>query len=309
MTIDANLLKSFSLEMPISHTRLAGGANNCVHQLTYSDRKVVLKQYFQHPTDVRERLASEYSFLKYAWEIGLRCIPEPIACARVANAALYSYIEGCVMTEPLQTDVQQAIEFFLSLNQTKELKGLQDASEACFSIQEHRELINRRVERLISYQQEELAPFINQLVAKWTMIQKTLSSNTPLDASERCISPSDFGFHNALLQANGQIIFFDFEYAGWDDPAKAVCDFFCQPRIPIPRDFFTLVSHAFASTCANPEKTLERIHLLFPAYQIKWCCILLNCFSPLGQLRSHFAASNEQKKLQLEKAQLLLDRL
>ena len=41
---------------------------------------------------------------------------------------------------------------------------------------------------------------------------------------ERCISPSDFGLHNAIRTA-ADIRFIDFEFAGWDDPAKALVNF------------------------------------------------------------------------------------
>ena len=38
-------------------------------------------------------------------------------------------------------------------------------------------------------------------------------------------SPSDFGFHNALLKDNGKLCFLDFEYFGRDDPVKLMADF------------------------------------------------------------------------------------
>src|SRR5258708_29751946 len=41
-----------------------------------------------------------------------------------------------------------------------------------------------------------------------------------------------FGFHNALLRPSQELCFLDFEYAGHDDPAKMVGDFFSQPAIP-----------------------------------------------------------------------------
>ena len=44
-----------------------------------------------------------------------------------------------------------------------------------------------------------------------------------------CISASDFGLHNAIMTERG-IVFFDFEFAGWDDPAKAIVDFLLQPQ-------------------------------------------------------------------------------
>ena len=42
----------------------------------------------------------------------------------------------------------------------------------------------------------------------------------------RTLSPSDFGFHNALRTPAGTMVFLDFEYFGWDDPAKTGFGFF-----------------------------------------------------------------------------------
>ena len=50
--------------------------------------------------------------------------------------------------------------------------------------------------------------------------------NMELEEDEKIISPSDFGLHNAKLGEDGKLAFFDFEYAGWDDPAKTIADFF-----------------------------------------------------------------------------------
>ena len=61
--------------------------------------------------------------------------------------------------------------------------------------------------------------------------------SSALSPDDCCLSPSDFGFHNALVDDDGQVTFLDFEYAGRDDPAKLVSDFFCQPEIPVPLDY------------------------------------------------------------------------
>jgi thiamine kinase-like enzyme len=47
-----------------------------------------------------------------------------------------------------------------------------------------------------------------------------------LDPGDRRLSPSDFGFHNIIVISDWMLKFIHFEYAGWDDPAKMVCDFF-----------------------------------------------------------------------------------
>ena len=106
--------------------------------------------------------------------------------------------------------------------------------------------------------------------------------------------------------------FLDFEYAGWDDPAKMVCDFFCQPAVPVPLHFYDDVVGRVAAVSGGSSLP-QRIGLLLPVYQLKWCCILLNDFLPLGRRRRSFAggtaAQEEQKARQLQKARQALQNL
>jgi hypothetical protein len=111
--------------------------------------------------------------------------------------------------------------------------------------------------------------------------------------------------------ASDQLKFIDFEYSGWDDPAKTVCDFFCQPDVTVPMKFFDRVSRAFVEDSSDPEFHLRRIALLLPVYRVKWCCIMLNEFLPVGSRRRSFAkdpASQEQRRAtQLQKVRRALD--
>ena len=61
------------------------------------------------------------------------------------------------------------------------------------------------------------------------------------------------------------------------------------------------------------DAVLDRVALLWPAYQIKWCCILLNEFLPEGQARRRFSdadrLASRQPAIQLQKARSLLARI
>ena len=124
------------------------------------------------------------------------------------------------------------------------------------------------------------------------------------------MSPSDFGYHNALRTKKG-LVFFDFEYAGWDDPAKVVGDFFSQVEIPAPLGALKRFANAVASIHGDPASILHRINLLCPLYRIKWCCIVLNEFLPMDADRRAFAQgqANNRKQEQLGKAVKLLSSL
>jgi hypothetical protein len=97
-----------------------------------------------------------------------------------------------------------------------------------------------------------------------------------IDPDERCVSPSDFGFHNAIQTPKG-VRFIDFEFAGWDDPAKAVQDFILQPRVPVTKDQSPLLD-------AYPLKHYPSLHkrceAITPILELKWLCILLGVLQP-----------------------------
>ena len=126
-----------------------------------------------------------------------------------------------------------------------------------------------------------------------------------MPTGDRCISPSDFGFHNAIRESNQIIRFIDFEYAGWDDPAKLVGDFFSQVAVPVPDKYFTDFVESIAHNFHDFQSFKVRAKLLLPIYQIKWCCIVLNIFLPTHLNRRLF--SNPLIDIQqLQNEQLLI---
>ena len=56
-------------------------------------------------------------------------------------------------------------------------------------------------------------------------IKTNNQTEEPILGLDKCLSPSDFGFHNVIVEKDKILRFIDFEYAGWDDPAKMVSDF------------------------------------------------------------------------------------
>jgi len=226
------------------------------------------------------------------------------------------------------TEVKAAANFFIALNSRSrfiDAAHLPIASEACFSIGEHLNLVRQRIGALYNsvvlepiLGSEDAASFINELAQFWRRLEdricaaslaEAISIDLPLPQQDRCLSPSDFGFHNAIRSDAGDISFIDFEYAGWDDPAKMVGDFFAQLAVPVPASFFDeFVDSALA--CFRDQSVLRRrVELLRPVYQIKWCCIALNVFLPVNLARRKFANPDLEesaiKQTQLAKAKSL----
>jgi len=306
------------------------GGNNRVFLVAAGARKVIAKWYFSHASDKRDRLGTEFGFLTYANRVAITCVPTPISCDRAQHLALYEHIEGARISagQITQREVDEAVGFFLALNRRDarpHAASLPNASEACFTINDHLAMVDGRIERLLNIAPEnpidrEAGAFVIKLRARWALLKSAIAGvaskrgikvDLRLPDDQRCISPSDFGFHNALRRPSGDICFLDFEYAGWDDPAKMAGDFFSHPAIPVDhqfRDHFLADAMGFY---ARPQTLIARAELLFPVFQIKWCCIILNDFLTDSARRRRFADPAfdelERKRIQLEKATALFE--
>jgi thiamine kinase-like enzyme len=310
----------------LSMQTAAVGGNNRLYRVGAAGQCFMVKQYFRHADDDRDRLGAEFAFLRHAAHAAPGLCPIPYACNPDAGLALYEFIEGRALLpqEIGAAEVDAAIAFIHALNAAKviEPEQLPIAAEACFSIDEHLALVDRRVDRLTAAMQDDeaAASLAQRLAFRWQQVRETtfcdLSAKLRaqvLPAAQRIISPSDFGFHNALRVADGGLRFIDFEYAGWDDPAKTVGDFFHQLALPAPPVQFDRFAAGILPDPARAVVDMARIHRLRLVYGIKWCCIALNVFLPVHLARRRFAdpALDEQalKHRQLAKAERLLDTL
>ncbi len=334
MTIADPMLTALVVRAGLGHVvslaPLMGGANNRVFRANCESGPALVKCYFRHPLDPRDRLQAEVAFSAFAQAAGVRVAPRLLGHDSSAGIGLFEWIEGSQFLPGMVTTarLEQAIDFARTLNLARwrpAVARLPNASEACWSLEEHLGTVAGRVQRLMRIQPantlEKLACLFvrSELAPEWAAVQTEaresaidngLSLHRELTPVERCISPSDFGFHNALLEPGNVVRFLDFEYAGWDDPAKLVCDFFCQPAIPVPFGACEAFTTALAECFPDPEMIAQRVRVLLPVYQMKWVCIRLNNFLPVGNQRRAFALPllerEEQQQRQLIAAQTAL---
>lgn len=318
-----DLTAAANLPEPCAAEPLAGGGNNRTYRLRARGRDLLLKAYFRDPADPRDRLKTEFAFSRFAWDRGVNAIPEPIAQNPALGLGLYAFIHGRNLRpeEIDATRVYECLDFLLGLNRFRNDPAARDlpaGSEAYFSLTEHLAGVGHRVERLeqiasrpddlrtptlprlpideqaCQFIRSELRPVWDKIVAHVESFIPRMGGDRPLPLDQRCLSPSDFGLHNALLAPDGRLIFHDFEYAGWDDAGKTAGDFFCQPRLPAPSDLYDDFLERLVKGLGLPESHLDRARLLRSVYRVKWCCIMLNEFLPLGARRRGFALSPEE---------------
>jgi hypothetical protein len=326
-----SLLARAGLRGELTLHPMPGGGNNRVYRVDSDGRSALLKVYFRHPADLRDRLRAEFSLARYAWNRGIRCLPEPLACDSTHSLGLYAFAAGR-RVEPREVDataIEQALAFFHELNAGRRealARELPLASEAVFTLAGHRRMVEERLRRLDVVEgataiDADARAFIQGPLAhawrtyktrfEWLVRALALDPHEVLSPAERRISPSDFGFHNALLRDDGRLVFIDFEYAGWDDPVRTVCDFFCQQAVRVSWSHFERFSSALLADLPDASRHRRRLTALLGLYQFKWCCIILNQFLPVGGQRRSFAGEGlhealSRKAIQLEKARRLL---
>jgi len=307
-------------------TEILGGRNNRVYRVETSRGPALLKRYFREPTDPRDRLAHEYGFLQACQQSGVDGVPRALAWDPTGGTALYEFVEGARPAGLGEVELREAGDFIAELNAKRRgpaFCALPAAAEACFSLSEHIRSVDLRMDRLESMEEaSELDRAAKtwvqaELTPAWRRIRGGLQRASEMDqvlpAGKRIVSPSDFGIHNSLRNREGRLVFLDFEYAGWDDPAKLVCDFANQPDRPLSAEESGAFVRRLLSWMGEEEFWRSRFRALAPLHQIKWTCIVLNDFLPLGRSRRRFQENGEmeivRKERQWGKAKLMLSRL
>ena len=322
------------LRKPVqSMTRIGKGGNSKVYRVTCDDgTHHAAKFYFQSTMDGLDRLEIEFSSLQFLWNNGERCVPQPLAVDRGSQIALYQYVDGTEIDSRAVSnfDIEQLVNFSMRLKQLAMLKAadqLPRAAEACFSFHALHENILGRLGRLKTVQGEdasytalqrflsqEFSPALGIVVERARRKIGATAWTTELPRHAWTLSPSDFGFHNALRRADGSIVFLDFEYFGKDDPAKMIADFVLHPAMELNESNKRFYVERMLQ-CFSADRDLpDRLTLSYPLFGLKWCMILLNEFVPKYLDRREFAITADTnrehvRERQLLKSQRMLDKI
>ena len=233
-----------------------GGGNNRMFKAEASDGAVyAFKVYGNREDDPRDRMGAEVGALRFLERYNVSVVPKVIAHDRQMGCALYEWIKGSAVHPPGTIDVDAALRFIAELHVLGEVDGTERlplASAATLSADAVVTQISSRRSRfeVLSPDAEQYAEVLGFLDEDFTRISTKAiaaahaiyaAANMDFDAelkqSQWVLSPSDFGFHNALRRKSGSLAFLDFEYFGWDDPAKLVSDFLLHPGMTLSKSF------------------------------------------------------------------------
>jgi Phosphotransferase enzyme family len=309
-----------------SVTAVRRGGNNRVYLLSGSGENAALKFYPRQVEDRRDRLSREFAALSFLRRHGIDAVPRPLACDPVRSCAAYEWIEGTDPTPVGPADIDALADFFLRLQRLHDAAGAEALGAASASCLSPAMIIGQLESRLARLRAAimpgtEIADFVagplqaaaGAVTARLRRDSQCAYFAAPLPRMLQTLSASDFGFHNALRRPDGSLAFIDFEYFGWDDPAKAVADVMLHAGMALPDDlarrYRVRVAEALAS--ADPGFA-DRLDRYFPAMVVLWCLIMLNEFVPERWTRRTLAGQRDSCDIvqakQLQRARALLAR-
>jgi len=286
-----------------------------------------LKIYPGSDASGRSRLMTEYNAIGFLRGHGFAALPELVSKDENSNFGLYSWIEGSAVDSADQTALQQAVGFISRLHQISRQEvnsKISLASEACLSLAELVRQVEARLQRLqaVSGKFPSLRKFLErEFQPLWQDVTLYAKEEWPesskiddLAERYRILSPSDFGFHNAI-SVNGQLTFIDFEYFGWDDPVKLTADFLWHPAMQLAPEIVSKWQNAMLDLFADDPDYSRRLNVAMPLYGMRWIMIVLNEFLPGMAERRRLATGGEvydeaeAQRLQLQKAALFIERV
>jgi len=308
--------------------RVVAGRNSRVYRMTCPGGACYAVKHYVASTQ-RGGLDVEAAATRFLHAHGIRQTPRLIALDREQAVGIYEFIPGdSVGTHVTDADVDVAIDFVLRLDQLSHLDADWElpAAEACFSLEGVVKSVEARLTRLgdvpadtalhgdlHAFLEGRLIPVFANIIdwGRRFLARNQLSMAAALDLDDRILSPSDFGFHNAIRRPDGTIVFVDLEYFGWDDPAKLVSDFLLHPAMSLQEKYKKRFAMRLCEGLQGRRLLAKRLPVAYALFAMKWCAILLNEFVPEHLARRRFAGDGraEERILsgQLAKARAMCD--
>jgi len=285
--------------------KLKGRGNSIVIKTCLKGgHKSILKIYPQ--LDGNNRLLTEYRSTTILNNLALDCVQRPISINKDLGIATYEWIEGGQVNKYGRREVEQLLAFLSQLHDMRDaepFRSLSMAADSCTSCLSVENQIKRRLSELNKARENfpELEEFLRDKfypafreIVLWSRAfwPNGNSYNRPIERSELTLSPSDFGFHNALILKSGKLVFHDFEYFGWDDPAKLISDFSHHAAMNLSKEIEEFWFQESAKIYGH--ELIDRLRAVWPLHGLNWCLIILNEFKE-DVWERRCSADNEKK--------------
>ena len=259
-------------------------SNSDVYELNTKNGKYVAKIYpYENNNNISSRFLNEVNAYNLLEKNSVIEIPKIKTFNKELNTIIFHKIRGDVCKKIDNSQVKEAVHFICKLKDIKDRSNKKitfKAKEACLCISDIHEQINSRFEKLKKLSRENVK--IKNHLTDLLEAYKTLISNNNknklsagmLRYKYQILSPSDFGYHNALIK-NKKAIWYDFEYLGLDDPSKLIIDFILHPAMKLTVEQKKLWYKLTTTLFSNDLSLKNRINVYWPFFCIRWSLIIL----------------------------------
>jgi aminoglycoside phosphotransferase (APT) family kinase protein len=261
--------------------RIKGGRNAEVWRVDTPESTYALKRYVR--SDASDRLAKETAALRFLERHGVANVPLVVAADAESSVILLSWLAGEPVSEATEDDILACVAFITLLRdlaRAPDAASLPDAKEPCGSVPVILAQIDARIAKLAALggRDSTLCHFFDTQVGPRRRALADLQRQYPEGFPQKfkTLTTSDFCVHNALRDAAGRLSFLDFEYFGWDDPAKLAADFLLHPGMNLPDRLLSLYAVRMHALFGEETGFARRLAALLPAYRLRWALIMLN---------------------------------
>ena len=262
------------------------GGNSQVFKISDSNSNfLILKEYLNTQIADKPRLKNEIRALQMLTKTGK--VPKIIHYDYQLNIIVLEYINGFKINEITDQNLDDALFFIEDLyNLCKSTNINYDhATEACLNRNELINQIEQRFIKLKKIKNKKLKEPLKKLYKLFINLEKRASCLWPknnidqnLNKKYLTFSPSDFGFHNAILNEKKELKFIDFEYFGLDDPVKLISDFLWHPGMKLNEKQKINFTNSAIKIFKEDILIKKRLNSSFSLYGLRWALIILNDF-------------------------------
>jgi len=307
------------LAFPERAQPLTGGGNNRLTGLRIAGQEWVYKAFHDTSPQGQIRPDAEWRFLSVLEQ---QRLPAPRPGARTAQGLFMTRVFG--QTPEPGNRAKQLVAFLIELDKLgRELEPsrLLPAAHARLRPGLFVTHLEERIAALDQACRHQTAPVYQEVLAflrgnfasqhqrarhhfEEVCGQRHIDPKVALARPLHFASPSDFGPHNCLEQADGSLIFLDFEYAGWDDPAKLLCDILYHVGSGLSEDERHEIVATFIDYRREDPGLRHRVEACADLVRLEWMAIVLNVVRPAELARKCFAGADPEKLLRqrLERA-------
>lgn len=301
-SIARELEKAMGAQM-LEYESIRSARNNRVGRVKLTDgTTVVAKRYCRAQAAGRDTATAEQQALHVLATNGVAHIPKSLLFDAKSRLGIFSDVgqHAVALNDINVRKIDEAVDFMRTLIRVG--SGLRsadfrDAEEARLCLADYPAALHRRLNRLrqavtggagegCEGWMELLNGPVQRLVHKATerfthVMQRTQTDvNARFARRELILSPSDFGFHNAVVGSDGALNFVDFEYFGWDDPAKLLADFVHHAGHQVSWILCKRFVIGVCSALEHGHSVLKRWHQVVDLVGVEWLLIVLNVVDP-----------------------------